>query len=73
MQLPNGREVHMFTADAPVRALYDYALQKLTDEQAECDFQLVPIAPGSKPLSDLATSLQDAGIAGGMLRLQFLD
>lgn len=73
MQLPSGREVRMFTADAPVGALYDFALQKLTDEQAECEFTLVPTAPGCSPLNDHKVSLTDAGVAGGMLRLQFSD
>lgn len=73
LQLPGGREVRFFAADAPVGALYDLALQKLSDEQAQGEFTLVPTAPGSSPLSDHAVSLRDAGVAGGMLRLQFSD
>lgn len=73
MQLPSGRAVRKFAADTPVESLYDWALQNLTNEQAEMEFTLVPAAPGSQPLSDLAQTLQDAGVAGGMLRLHFND
>lgn len=70
-QLPSGRQVRRFAADAPVGALYDVALQHLSDEQAEADFTLVP--PGSSPLTDHEVSLKDAGVGSCMLRLQFSD
>ena len=72
LQLPSGRQVRKFAADAPVGALYDFALQHLTDDQAGEEFTL-GVHPGGAPLMDREVLIEDAGVAGGMLRLQFSD
>jgi UBX domain len=73
VQTPGGRITRLFSPGDAVQAVYDFALQALSDEQAEGEFVLVPAVPGGQPLSELQASLAEAGAAGGLLRLQWVD
>jgi UBX domain len=60
-----------FDKQAPVAAVYDFAMVSLHDEDAAKEFDLVQAAPGGQILADKDQTLEAAGVAGAMLRLQW--